>query len=54
MPSTCAEVMRRIALPAEGIDDLQAACAWGQFEGGQPVEKGAALFPRLADEDLPR
>jgi len=54
MPTTCAEVMRRIALPAEAVTDLQAACAWGQFEGGQPVEKGAALFPRLADEDLPR
>ncbi|MBM6998662.1 methionine--tRNA ligase [bacterium] len=46
-PATSAEVMRRLSLPAEPTDDLRAACAWGQFEGGSPVVKGDALFPRL-------
>ena len=46
-PATSAEVMRRLSLPAEPTDDLRAACAWGQFEGGAPVVKGDALFPRL-------
>ena len=46
-PATSAEVMRRLSLPTEPTDDLRAACAWGQFEGGSPVVKGDALFPRL-------
>jgi methionyl-tRNA synthetase len=53
MPSTSAEVLRRCGLPAEPTTCLERACAWGQFEGGLPVEKGAALFPRLSEEDLP-
>ncbi len=52
-PATSAEVMRRIGLPCEPCCDLEAACAWGQFEGGQPVEKGDALFPRLDMANLP-
>ena len=51
-PATSAEVMRRIGLPAEPCRSLEAACAWGQFEGGAPVEKGEALFPRLSEDDL--
>ena len=46
-PATSAEVMRRLSLSSEPTDDLRAACAWGQFEGGSPVVKGDALFPRL-------
>ena len=45
--------MRRIGLPCEPCCDLEAACAWGQFEGGRPVEKGDALFPRLDMANLP-
>ena len=52
-PATSAEVMRRIGLPCEPCCDLEAACAWGQFEGGRPVEKGDALFPRLDMANLP-
>ena len=52
MPSACAEVMRRIGLSDEPTDDLAAACAWGQFEGGAPVTKGDALFPRLDEAAL--
>ncbi len=48
-PASSAEVMRRLGLPAEPTDDLEAACAWGQFEGGAGVVKGDALFPRLDD-----
>ncbi len=29
-------------------DDLKGICAWGLLAGGQPVEKGDPLFPRLA------
>ena len=49
MPSASAEVMRRLGLPDVPGDDLRGACAWGQFEGGEPVTKGEALFPRLDD-----
>ena len=48
MPSTSAEVLRRMSLEAEaGTDDLVSACAWGGLAGGVPVTKGDALFPRL-------
>ncbi len=52
-PGASAEVARRIGLDAVPVRDLEAACAWGRYEGGCAVEKGAALFPRLAEEDLP-
>ena len=49
MPSTSAEALRRIGCEAEArTEDLGAACAWGQLSAGLPVEKGDALFPRLA------
>ena len=52
-PASSAEALGRIAMP-EALDiPLERACAWGLFEGGLPVEKGAALFPRLSEEDLP-
>ncbi|WP_455137584.1 methionine--tRNA ligase [Thermophilibacter sp.] len=48
MPSTSAEVLRRMSLGDEAAtDDLRAACAWGGLVGGAPVTKGDALFPRL-------
>ena len=51
MPQTSTEALRRISGEAEaGTDDLAAACAWGGLAGGQPVEKGDALFPRLQEE----
>ena len=51
MPQTSTEALRRISCEAEaGTDDLAAACAWGGLAGGQPVEKGDALFPRLQEE----
>ena len=50
MPTTSAEALRRISCADEAAtDDLVAACAWGGLAGGQPVEKGDALFPRLVD-----
>ncbi len=49
MPAISAEVRRRMSLAAMPTRDLKAACAWGGLAGGQPVEKGAALFPRLQD-----
>ena len=52
-PATSAEVARRIGLPGEPVRDLEGACAWGAYAGGCAVEKGAALFPRLAEEDIP-
>ena len=50
MPSISAEVRRRLSLPVEPTSDLRSACAWGGLAGGEPVEKGDPLFPRLVDE----
>ncbi len=50
MPSISAEVRRRLSLDAAPTADLAAACTWGGLAGGEPVEKGAPLFPRLTDE----
>ena len=51
MPKTSAEALRRLGCAGEAdTDDLAAACAWGGLAGGEPVEKGEALFPRLEDE----
>ncbi len=46
VPSTSAEIWRRL-----GLEDLQAqqlpeAARWGGYPGGLPVEKGPSLFPR--------
>lgn len=47
MPSTCAEIWRRLGLPGRPEDErLPAAGAWGGYPGGLPVDKGAPLFPR--------
>ncbi len=49
MPTTSAEALRRVGCEAEaGTDDLRSVCTWGQLAEGLPVEKGDALFPRLA------
>lgn len=49
MPETSSEVLRRLSLGDEvKTDDLAAVCNWGQLPSGVAVEKGEALFPRLA------
>ena len=49
MPQTSAEALRRLSCEDEAAsDDLKGICAWGLLAGGQPVEKGDPLFPRLA------
>lgn len=49
MPQTSAEALRRLSCEGEAAsDDLKGICAWGLLAGGQPVEKGEPLFPRLA------
>ena len=47
MPAISAEVRRRLSLDPAPTCDLAAACAWGGLAGGEPVEKGEPLFPRL-------
>ena len=48
MPQASAETLRRLSCEDEATsDDLKGICAWGQLAGGQPVEKGEPLFPRL-------
>ena len=48
MPQTSAEALRRLSCEDEAAsDDLKGICAWGLLAGGQPVEKGDPLFPRL-------
>ena len=47
MPSTCAELWRRLGLGGRPDDArLPAAGVWGGYPGGVAVEKGAPLFPR--------
>ncbi len=47
MPSTAAEIWRRIGLPGSPLDcRLPADGSWGGYPGGLPVERGAPLFPR--------
>ena len=49
MPQTSAEALRRLSCEDEAAsDDLKGICTWGLLAGGQPVEKGDPLFPRLA------
>ena len=49
MPQTSAEALRRLSCEGEAAsDDLKGICTWGLLAGGQPVEKGDPLFPRLA------
>lgn len=49
MPSTSSEVLRRMSLAEEAnTTNLAEACVWGGLKGGCAVEKGEALFPRLA------
>lgn len=48
MPSTCAEIWRRIGLDGSPADArLPDAAAWGGYPGGVPVTRGDPLFPRL-------
>ena len=49
MPQTSVEALRRLSCEDEAAsDDLKGICTWGLLAGGQPVEKGDPLFPRLA------
>jgi len=48
IPTTCAEVWRRIGLAGAPTDHtVPAAAAWGGYPGGLAVERGAPLFPRI-------
>jgi methionyl-tRNA synthetase len=48
LPTTTAEIWRRIGLPGAPADQrLPAAAVWGGYPGGLPVEKGEPLFPRI-------
>jgi methionyl-tRNA synthetase len=49
IPATARELWRRIGL--DGTPEQQHlpdAAAWGGYPGGRPVDKGEALFPRIA------
>ncbi len=48
MPSTCAEIWRRLGLDGSPADArLPDAAAWGGYPGGVAVTRGDPLFPRL-------
>jgi methionyl-tRNA synthetase len=47
VPSTAAEIWRRLGLPGSPADQrLPEAATWGGYPGGLPVAKGPSLFPR--------
>ena len=46
VPSTSAEIWRRLGLEDLAGQQLPAAARWGGYPGGLPVEKGPSLFPR--------
>jgi methionyl-tRNA synthetase len=49
MPDTCAEIWRRLGLPASPDQcRVPGDVAWGGYPGGLVVEKGPPLFPRRA------
>jgi methionyl-tRNA synthetase len=51
IPSTSAEVLRRIGLPG-ALDGAEVPLdvAWGGYPGGLPVERGTPLFPRIKSQ----
>ncbi len=51
MPSSCAEILRRVGAPREGALRLEADAVW-RAAGAREVTKGAALWPR-AEESAP-
>ena len=46
VPSTSAEIWRRLGLQDLGAERLPESATWGRYPGGLPVEKGPSLFPR--------
>lgn len=46
VPSTSAEIWRRLGLEDLDAQRLPEAAKWGGYPGGLPVEKGPSLFPR--------
>ena len=46
VPSTSAEIWRRLGLQDFEAHRLPDAVEWGGYPGGLPVEKGPSLFPR--------
>jgi methionyl-tRNA synthetase len=50
LPRASVEIWHRIGLDGEPTEQrLPGAAAWGGYPGGLAVEKGAPLFPRIAD-----
>ncbi len=48
IPTTAQAIWERIGLSGHVVEQrLPDAAAWGGYPGGLPVEKGAALFPRV-------
>jgi methionyl-tRNA synthetase len=47
IPHAAAELWRRLGLPGRPDEQrLPDAAAWGQLPAGNPLERGAPLFPR--------
>ncbi|MHB1252334.1 MAG: methionine--tRNA ligase [Acidimicrobiales bacterium] len=48
MPGVCEQIWRRIGLSGTPADEpFSASAQWGLYPGGQRVEKGEPLFPRI-------
>jgi len=52
MPGASRRMRQRLGLPAALEGTLQALTRWGQMPVGTVVQRGEALFPRVALEDL--
>jgi methionyl-tRNA synthetase len=51
MPAVCEEIWRRIGLGGSPTDQtFERSAKWGEYSGGQRVEKGAPLFPRIKSD----
>ncbi len=50
VPEACTKIWSRLGLDGSPVDQrVPDGCSWGGYRGGRPVEKGAALFPRIKE-----
>lgn len=48
LPGTGADILERLGIDSDTLPSLDVASEWGGLSEGQAIQKGEALFPRLA------